>query len=186
MAGLMQFGSLGRLAIALALASVSAVPARAAKNSAPAQVIMVATMPATFSLQAAQATVSGAAGTVQVQSGSPGRLLIQGQLRGQGSRTVVRIPLSLAANTRTFVVQALTKGGASHAIIHLAGPEIMTRPAPLGGQTSLAMGLARNHGGEFFTLNHPLHSTLEIIFEDLPREQTSSFSVALSMRELGY
>jgi hypothetical protein len=170
----------------MVLAGVCVAPARAAKNSAPAQVMMVATMPATFSLQAAQATLSGAAGAVHVQSGSPGRLLIQGQLRGQGRRAVVRIPLSLAANTRTFVVQALTEGGASHAIIHLAGPEIMARPAPLLGQSSLAMGLARNHGREFFTLNQPLHSTLEIIFEDLPREQTSSFSVALSMRELGY
>ena len=38
----MQFGSVGRLAIVLALGSVSAVSVQAAKNSAPAQVMMVA------------------------------------------------------------------------------------------------------------------------------------------------
>ena len=179
-----QFGSLGRLALALTVAFVSAVPAHAAKNSAPAQVMMVATMPPTFSLQAAPATLAGAAGTVQVQSGGHEQLLIHGQLRGQGGAAVVRIPVFLAANTRTFVVRALAEGATSHATIYLEGPEIMARRMLMRGSTALAMGMPKDRG--FFALSRPLHSTLEIVFKDLPREQSNSFSITLTMHALGY
>jgi hypothetical protein len=181
-----QFSSLGRLAMALAMAFVSAVPVHAAKNSAPAQVMMVATMPPTFSLQAAQASVAGAAGTVQVQSAGHGRLLIRGHLRGQGGAAVVRIPVSLAANTRSFVVRALAEGATSPATIYLEGPEIMARRMPLRGSAALAMAMAKDRGSEFFALNQPMHSTLEIVFEDLLRQQNKSFSIALTMHTLGY
>ena len=182
-AGPIQVFRLRSLGVSLALATLC--PALAAKNSPPAQVIMLATMPPTFSLQAAQASVSGASGDVQSLAQAHGRLLIRGQLHGHGGRAVVRIPLSLAANTRSFVVQA---GGesASHVTVSIAAPELMARRMPLRGQASLAMGLARNHGREFFTLNQPLHSILEIIFEDIPSGQTRNFSLALSMRDLGY
>ena len=150
--------------------------------------MMVATMPAAFSLQAAPAHLSGAAGTVQVQSGGHGRLLIRGQLRGQGGGgvAVVRIPLSMAANTRSFVVRALAEGATSRATIYLESPEIMARRMPMRGAAALAMGLAKDRGREFFALNQPLHSTLEIVFEDLPRQQNKSFSIALTMHALGY
>ena len=184
-AGPIQVFRLRSLGVSLALATLCPVPALAAKNSPPAQVIMLATMPPTFSLQAAQASVSGASGDVQSLAQAHGRLLIRGQLHGHGGRAVVRIPLSLAANTRSFVVQA---GGesASHVTVSLSAPELMARRMPLRGQASLAMGLARNHGREFFTLNQPLHSILEIIFEHIPSGQTRNFSLALSMRDLGY
>lgn len=186
MARLTQFGSLGRLGVALAMTSVIVVPVHAAKNSAPAQVMMVATMPPTFSLQAAPASVVGAAGTVQVQNGGHGRLLIRGHLRGQGGAAVVRIPLSLATNTRSFLLRALAEGATSHATIYLESPKIMARRMPMGGSAALAMAMAKDRGREFFTLNQPLHSTLEIVFENLPREQSNNFSIALTMRDLGY
>jgi len=186
MDGLMQFGSLGRLAIALALASVSAVPAHAAMNSAPAQVMMVATMPPTFFLQAAPATVTGAVGTVQVQGGKGGRLTIRGQLSGHGGRATVRIPVSLAANTRSFVVRALAESASSHATIYLESPEVLARRIPMGTSAALAMGMAKDREGEFFALNQPLHSTLEIVIENLPSGQISNFRIALTMRDLGY
>ena len=179
-----QFGSLGRMTIVLALASVSAVSAHAAKNSAPAQVMMVATMLATFSLQAVPATLTGAGGTVQVQGGGHGRLMIRGQLHGRGGAAVVRIPVSLAANTRSFVVQAVGEGATSRATIYLESSEIMARRMPLHGSAALAMGMAKDRG--FFALNQPLHSTLEIVFENLPREQSKSFSITLTMQALGY
>jgi hypothetical protein len=179
-----QFGFLGRLAIALALASFSAVQVQGAKNSAPAQVMMVATMPPTFSLQAAPATLAGATGTVQAQSGGHGRLLIRGQLRGQGGAAVVRIPVSLAANTRSFLVRARAEGATSHATIYLESPQIMGRRAPMRRSAILAMGMAKDRG--FFALSQPLHSTVEIVFEDLPRQQNMLFSIALTMHALGY
>lgn len=178
------FGTLGRVTIPLALASVGAVSAHAAKNSAPAQVMMVATMPATFSLQAAPATLAGAVGTVQVQSGGHGRLMIRGQLRGQGGTAVVRIPVSLAANTRSFVVRALAEGATSRATIYLESQEIMARRMPMRGSPALAMGMAKDRG--FFGLNQPLHSTLEMVFDNLPREESKSFSITLTMHSLGY
>lgn len=181
-----QFGPLGRLAIALALAFVSGFPAHAAKNSAPAQVMMVATMPPTFSLQAAPATLTGAAGTVQVQSGGHGRLLIRGQLRGQGGVAVVRIPVSLAANTRSFVVRALAEGATSRTTIYLECHEIMARRMPMRSSSALAMGIAKDRGREFFALNQPLQSTLEIVFDNLRREESKSFSITLTMHSLGY
>jgi hypothetical protein len=181
-----QFGSLGRLAIALALAFVSGFPAYAAKNSASAQVMMVATMPPTFSLQAAQASVAGAAGTVQVQSGGHGRLLIRGQLRGQGSAAVVRIPVSLAANTRSFAVRAFAEGAVSRATIYLESPEMMARRTPMRGSAALAMGMAKDRGREFFALNQPLHSTLEIVIENLPSGQINNFRITLTVHSLGY
>lgn len=173
------------LGISLALAVLCPVAAFAAKNSSPAQVMMLATMPPAFSLQAAQASVNGASGGVQALAQGRGRLLIRGQLRGHGGRAVVRIPVSLAANTRSFVVQARGESPA-HATVCLAAPELMARRMPLRGQASLAMGLARNRGREFFTLNQPLRSILEIVFEDLPSGQAANFSLALSMRDLGY
>ena len=184
MAQSMQFGSVGRLAIVLALGSVSAVSVQAAKNSAPAQVMMVATMPATFSLQATPATLTGAGGTVQVQGGGNGRLTIRGQLRGQGGAAVVRIPVAWAANTRSFVVQAMGEGATSRATIYLESSEIMARRMPLRGSAALAMGMAKDRG--FFALNQPLHSTLEIVFDNLPREEGKSFSITLTMHSLGY
>lgn len=181
-----QFSTLGRLAIALTLGSVSAVSVHAAKNSAPAQVMMVATMPPAFSLQAAPAHLSGAVGTVQVQSGGPGRLLLRGHLRGQGGAAVVRIPVHLAANTRNFVVRALTEGAPPGATIYLESPEIMAKRMPMRGAGALAMGLAKDRGREFFALNQPLHSTLEIVFENLPREQSNDFNITLTIYSLGY
>jgi hypothetical protein len=186
MAGRTQFRYLQRLAIALALGSASAVPVHGAKNSAPAQIMMVATMPPTFSLQAAPATLSGAAGTVQVQSGGHGRLLIRGQLWGQGGTAVVRIPVSLAANTRSFVVRAFAEGATSHTTIHLESPEMMGRRMPMRGSAALAMGMAKERGREFFALNQPLPSTLEIVIENLPSGQVNNFRIALTMHALGY
>ena len=185
-AGSTQFGSLQHLAIAVAVTLLSAVPVHAAKNSAPAQVMMVATMPPTFSLQAVQASVAGAAGTVQVQSGGHGRLLVRGQLRGQGGAAVVRIPLSLAANTRSFVVRALAEGTTSGATIYLESPEIMARRMPMHSSAALAIGMAKDRGRDFFALNQPLHSTLEIILENLPSDRINNFRIALTMRDLGY
>ena len=170
--------------MALAMAFVSAVPVHAAKNAAPAQVMMVATMPPTFSLQAAPASVVGAAGTVEVQNGGPRRLMIRGHLRGRGGAAVVRIPVSLAANTRSFVVRALGEGATSRATIYLESKEIMARRMPMRGSTALAMGMAKDR--EFFALNHPLHSTLEVVFEDLPRGQSNDFNITLSIHSLGY
>ena len=182
----MQFGPLRRLAIALALASISPVSVQAAKNSAPAQVMMVATMPATFSLQAASATLTGAGGTVQVQGEGHGRLMIRGQLHGRGGAAVVRIPVSLAANTRSFVMQAVGEGATSRATIYLESSEIMARRMPMRGSAALAMGMAKDCGREFFALNQPLHSTLEIMFDNLPRGKGKSFSITLTMHSLGY
>jgi hypothetical protein len=181
-----QFGSLQHLAISVAVAFVSAVPVHAAKNSAPAQVMMVATMPPTFSFQAAQASVSGAAGTVQVQSEGHGRLLIRGQLRGQGGAAVVRIPVSLAANTRSFVVRAFAEGATSGATIYLESTEIMARRMPMRGSAPLALAMVKDRGREFFALNQPLHSTLEIVIENLPSGQIKNFRIGLTLRELGY
>lgn len=186
MAWHIQFRHLRRSAIALTLASVCAVPARAAKYSAPARVMMVATVPPTFSLQAAPATLTGAAGSVQVQSAGRARLLVRGRLRGEGDRVVVRIPVSLAANTRSFVVRAFTEGAIPHATIYLGGPEIMARPMPMRGSATLAMGMAKDRGHEFFAFDQPLHSTLEIIIENLPSGQINNFRIALTLRELGY
>lgn len=168
----------------VALAGIWVIPARAAKNSSPAQVMMVATMPATFSLQAAPATMSGASGTVQAKEAGRGRLLIQGRLIGQGGRAILRIPLSLAANTRSFVVQA--EGASGQASVYLSAPGFLARPMPMHAPASLAMATARDHGREYFALNQPLHSTLEIIFEDIARGQTRDFMLTLSMRDLGY
>jgi len=99
---------------------------------------------------------------------------------------VVRIPVSLAANTRSFVVRALAEGATSPATIYLEGPEIMARRMPLRGSAALAMAMAKDRGSEFFALNQPMHSTLEIVFEDLLRQQNKSFSIALTMHALGY
>jgi hypothetical protein len=148
--------------------------------------MMVATMPPTFSLQAAQATVTGASATLQVRSAGRGTLLIRGQLRGNGRRAVVRIPLGLAANTRSFVVQAQLQGGNRRGSVYLGASGLVARRVPMRGQPSLALAAARNYGREFFSLNQPLHTTLEIVFEDLPAGQASDFSVSLNMRDLGY
>lgn len=148
--------------------------------------MMVATMPPTFSFQAVPASVAGASGTVQVQSGRDGRLLIHGQLRGEGGAAVVRIPVSLAANTRSFLVRALAEGATSQATIYLESPEIMARRMPMRGAATLAMGMAKNRGDKFFALNQPLHSTLEIVIENLPSGEIRNFRIALTMRELGY
>jgi len=174
------------LAVSLAVAIFYPVPALAGKNSGPSQVMMLATMPPAFSLQAAQASVNGASGNVHTQAEGRGRLLIRGQLRGHGGRVVVRIPVSLAANTRSFVVRSQGQSLASNATIYLAAPEMTARPAPMRGQTSLAMGFAKNYGHECFVLNQPLHSVLEIVFENLPAGQASNFSLVVSMRDLGY
>lgn len=176
----------GWLIVSLALTNLCVLPAWAAKNSGPAQVMMLATMPPALSLKAAQATVSGASGKVQTQAEGDSRLLIRGQLRGQGGRAVVRIPVSLAANTRSFVVQAQGESVAPHATIYLAGPGVLARPIAMHGQAPLAMGLARNYGREFFALNRPLRCSLEIVIENLPPGQTSNFIIALSMKDLGY
>lgn len=173
-----------RVLLILAVMGTCAASANAAKNSLPAQVTMMATMPATFSLQAASATVTGASGIVQVESVGRGAMVIRGRLRGQGGTTVVRVPVALAANTRSFVVRATMLDGNGRGTAYLAAPELMGRRMPLRGQTFLAMGVASN-GRQFFALNHPLHSTLEIVL-DVPRGETSNFRVALSMRELGY
>ncbi len=57
---------------------------------------------------------------------------------------------------------------------------------PLHGQPSLALAAARNYGREFFTLNQPLHTTLEIVLDDLPAGEAGDFAVTLTMRDLGY
>jgi hypothetical protein len=147
---------------------------------------MIATVPATFSLQAGQATVSGAAGSVQAQTAGHGRLIIRGQVRGLGGSVVVRIPLLLAANTRNFVVQALVNGGVTQASVYLAAPGVMARRRPLRGRLSLAMASARDQGRQFFALNRPLSSSLEIVLEDVPPRQARNFSLLLYLRDLGY
>jgi len=176
---------LGRT-VGLALLLICLGPVYAAKNSPPAQVTMVATMPATFSLQAGQSTIVGATGTVQVQSTGRGVLLVRGHLLNRGGRAILRIPLALAANTRSFVVQANMQDGNGRGTAYLTAPEIMARRMPMRGQTFLAMAVARNHGREFFVLDHPLRSTLEIVFTELPSTQSGRFSLTLNMRELGY
>jgi hypothetical protein len=55
---------------------------------------------------------------------------------------------------------------------------------PMRGSPALAMGMAKDRG--FFGLNQPLHSTLEIVFDNLPREESKSFSITLTMHSLGY
>lgn len=177
---------LGQLALGLFMLGVCAGSASAARNSSPAQVTLIATMPATFSLQTAQATVTGASGAVQVRSTGRGAAFIRGQLRGQGGTAVVRIPVLLAANTRSFVVQGDMQHGSARGTIFLNSPGLMARRTPLRGQAFLAMGTARNNGREFFALDHPLHSTLEIVFQNLPAGETSSFRIAVNMRDLGY
>ena len=147
---------------------------------------MVATMPATFSLQAAPATITGATGSLRVQGAGRGTLTIRGQLRGHGRSAVVRIPLSLAANTRSFVVQAQLQGSNRRGSVYLGAPGLVTRRMPLRGQPSLALAAARNYGRESFTLSQPLHTTLEIVFADLPAGQASDFCVSLTLRDLGY
>lgn len=179
-----QLGQLGRVAIGVAVAGSCVIPAGAAKNSSPAQVMMVATMPATFTLQAAQATITGASGTVQIKEAGRGRLLIRGRVSGQGGRALVSIPLSLAANTRSFVVQA--EGASGEASVYLSSPGLIARIMPMRSHAAFAMATARDHGREYFALNQPLHSTLEIVFADLGRGQARDFMLALSMRDLGY
>lgn len=147
---------------------------------------MVATMPPTFSLQAAPATVTGASGVVRIEGGQRGRIHISGQLRGRGGAAVVRIPMTLAANTRSFVVRAVAEEATSHATIYLDGEEIMSRRMPMLGSSALAMGMAKERGRGFFTLNRPLRSTLEIVIENLPSGQLNNFRITLSMRDLGY
>ncbi len=147
--------------------------------------MMVATMPATFSLQAASATVTGAGATLQVQPSGRGTLMIRGQLVGHGCSAVVRIPVSLAANTRSFVVQAQLQGN-HRGSVYLGAPGLVARRLPLHGQPSLALAAARNYGREFFTLNQPLHTTLEIVLDDLPAGEAGDFAVTLTMRDLGY
>ena len=185
-AELAPFREARRFAISLALAGLVVLPVQAAKNSAPAQVMMVATMPPTFSLQAAPATVTGASATLRVQGAGRGAMMIRGQLRGQGRSAVVRIPLSLAANTRSFVVQAQLRGGNRRGSVYLGAPGLVARRLPMRGQPSLALAAARNYGREFFTLNQPLHTTLEIVFDHLPPGQASDFTVSLTLRDLGY
>lgn len=175
-----------RLGLVIAVALALTPPARAARNSSPAQVAMIANMPATFSLQAGQATMSGAAGSVQAQTAGSGRLIIRGQVRGRGGRVVVRIPLFLAANTRNFVVQALADADVAQASVYLAAPGMMARRTPLRGRLSLAMASARDQGHQFFALNRPLPSSLEIVFEDVPPQQARNFSLLLYLRDLGY
>lgn len=177
-------GNLGRLALGLVLAGTYLLPARAAKNSSPAQVMMVATMPATFSLQAAPASLTNASGSVQMKEAGRGRLLIRGRLTGHGGRAVVRIPLSLAANTRSFVVQAEEASG--QASVYLSTPGLIARPMLMRAHAALALATARDHGREFFALNQPLHSSLEIVFENVGREESRDFTLTLSMRDLGY
>lgn len=147
---------------------------------------MVATMPATFSLQAAPATLTGATGSLRVEGPGHGTLMIRGQLRGHGRSAVVRIPLSLAANTRSFVVQAQLQGGNRRGSVYLGAPGLVARRIPMRGQPSLALAAARNYGREFFSLNQPLRTTLEIVFNDLPAGQASDFTVSLTLRDLGY
>ncbi|MGE5204955.1 MAG: hypothetical protein ACM3PW_05035 [Chlamydiota bacterium] len=183
---LAPFREARRFAITLALAGLGVLPAQAAKNSAPAQVMMVATMPATFSLQAAPATLTGATGSLRVEGPGHGTLMIRGQLRGHGRSAVVRIPLSLAANTRSFVVQAQLQGGNRRGSVYLGAPGLVARRIPMRGQPSLALAAARNYGREFFSLNQPLRTTLEIVFNDLPAGQASDFTVSLTLRDLGY
>lgn len=177
-------GHFWRAAMSLAIAGSCVVAARAAKNSSPAQVTMVATMPATFSLQAAPATLTNASGPVEVKAAGRGRLLIRGRVTGQGGRAVLSIPLSLAANTRSFVVRAESASG--EASVYLSAPGFIGRPMPMRSHQSFAMATARNHGREFFTLNQPLHSTLQVIFEGLARGQARDFMLTVSMRDLGY
>lgn len=146
---------------------------------------MVAIMPATFSLQAAPATVTGATASLQVQPSRRGTLVIHGQLLGHGRSAVVRIPVSLAANTRSFVVQAQFHGN-RRGSVYLGAPGLVARRLPLRGQPSLALAAARNYGRQFFTLSQPLHTTLEIVLDDLPAGEAGDFSVTLTMRDLGY
>lgn len=185
MAGVAQFWRARRWVTGLLLAGVSVLPAQASKNSAPAQVMMVAIMPAIFSLQAAPATVTGASASLQVQPSGRGTLMIRGQLVGHGRRAVVRIPVSLAANTRSFVVQAQLRGNRP-ASVYLGAPGLVARRMPMHGQPSLALAAARTYGREFFTLNQPLHTTLEIVLDDLPAGEAGDFSVTLTLRDLGY
>lgn len=185
MAGLAQFWRARPWATSLLLAGASVLPAQAAKNSAPAQVMMVAVMPATFSLQAAPATVNGATASLQVQPSGRGTIMIRGQLLGHGRSAVVRIPVSLAANTRSFVVQAQLQGN-HRGSVYLGAPGLVARRMPLRGQPSLALAAARNYGREFFTLTQPLHTTLEIILDDLPAGEAGGFTVSLTMSDLGY
>ena len=170
----------------LLLLMASVQPAHAVKNSSPAQVTMIATMPATFTLQASSAVVIGASGTVQTQATGRGVLLVRGQMIGHGGRVVLRIPISLAANTRSFIVHAQMQEATGHATISLNAPGLMARAVPMRSQRPLAMAVARNHGREFFALNQPLHSVLEIVLENLPAGQTSNFALSLTMRDLGY
>ena len=176
--------NLWRWAFGLAVAGSCVLPARAAKNSSPAQVMMVATMPPVFSLQAAPATITGASGSIQVKESGRGRLLIRGRLTGHGGSAVLRIPLALAANTRSFVVQA--EGASGQASVYLSAPGFIARPMPMRAHESFAMAAARDHGREFFALNQPLHSTLQIVFADLAPGQARDFMLTLSMRDLGY
>ena len=144
---------------------------------------MIATMPPTFSVQAAQATITGAAGSIDVKGDGRSALLVRGQLRGQGGNVVVHIPVSLAANTRSFVVQAVMEGRGT---AYLTGPGLITRRVPLQGQAYLAMGATGSRGRAFFTLDQVLHTTLEIVLNDLEPGQSSNFSIRLEMRDLGY
>lgn len=147
---------------------------------------MVATMPATFSLLAARPTITDASGTVQVQSRGRGAIIVRGQLHSKGGNAILRIPVTLAANTRSFVVQANIREGHGRGTAYLIAPGLMARRMPLHGQPFLAMAVAKGYGREFFVLDHPLHSTLELVFQDLPTTQIEQFSLVLSMRELGY
>ncbi|HSB74689.1 MAG TPA: hypothetical protein VLC12_03515 [Terriglobales bacterium] len=179
-------GHLRGVAAALMLAVFCAVPAQAAKDSSAAQVTLLATMPPSFALQAAPASVVGAAGSVQVQGNGRNRLWIRGQVRGRGGKAVVRIPISLAANTRNFILQARPEPGASPATISVSSPDLLGRAMPLRSRTPLAMGIARNHGREFFTLDRPLHSTLEIVLEGLQPGEARNIELELTMCDLGY
>jgi hypothetical protein len=62
----------------------------------------------------------------------------------------------------------------------------MARRMPMRGAATLAMGMAKNRGDKFFALNQPLHSTLEIVIENLPSGEINNFRIALTVRELGY
>jgi|SRR5579871_2106360 len=161
-----------------------AVPAQAARNSNPAQVMMVATMPASFSLQAQPAALMGASGSVQVTGAGRNYLVIHGRTLGQGANAVVSIPIQLATNTQSFVVQARMEGGTGAEMIRLHGTRIMGRARPMRGETNLAMGVAGSH--EYFALNHPLHGSLEIYLGRLPAGQERTFQILLSVRDLGY
>jgi hypothetical protein len=111
-------------------------------------------------------------------------LLIRGRLDGHGGRAVVLIPLALAANTRGFVVQAEDASG--QASIYLSAPGFFSRPMPMRPHASFAMATAADHGREFFALNQPLHSTLQVVFQVLARGEARDFTLTLGMRDLGY